>query len=224
MAIAVQNIFNPYIRPIREGENTEKALQIMENLHCYTLPCVDENNYYKGLISENTLLDIYQDTIHFENLPLLFSNTFIYENQHWLEAVSLFNEQTTLVAVLDKEGKYQGCITSQDILKQIGQSYAFQELGSILILSVNQWDYSLTEIARLVESNNAKILYLTTQTLPQEPLRLYVLLKINKTELTRIIATFERFGYEIVAKFQQEPVFADTDQERLEMLWKYLSF
>lgn len=222
--MAVQDVLNPYIRPIREGENTEKALQMMENLHCSFLPCIDENGFYKGLLSESTLLDIFEENINLENLPLQFSNTFVYDSQHWLETIPYFNEQSNLVVVTDREGKYQGAITSQDVLKQIGQSYAFQEIGSILIVAVNQLDYSLTEIARLVECNNAKILYLTTQTIPNEPLRLYVLMKINQTDLTRIVATFERFEYEIVAKFHQEPIFADTDQERLGLLWKYLSF
>lgn len=220
--MAVQEIFNSYIRPVQIGEQVGKVLQVMENLHCPALPCIAENNLYVGLVHENSLLDSYTDVITLD-FPFEKNDTFIYQNQHWLEAMPLFNENKPIVAVLNKEGMYQGCFTTQDVVFQIGRSYAFQEVGSILILSVNQFDYSLSEIARLVESNNAKILYLTTYTLPNEPLRLYIILKINQNDLTRIAATFERFSYDVVAKFHQQPVFADVDQERLGLLWKYLN-
>jgi hypothetical protein len=53
---------------------------------------------------------------------------------------------------------------------------------------------------------------------------LLVTLKINQIDISRIIATFERFNYEIAAKYHQALAFDDVEQERLGLLFKYLSF
>ncbi|MFN3316895.1 MAG: cbs domain containing protein, partial [Raineya sp.] len=122
------------------------------------------------------------------------------------------------------QGKYLGAIQAQDVLKKLASLYSFQEDGAILVLAVNQFDYSLSEISRLVETNNAKILHLFSDILPHEPYRIILTLKINQVDITRIVATFERFGYEILAKFHQALVFDDLEQDRLGLLMKYLSF
>ena len=49
-----------------------------------------------------------------------------------------------------------------------------------------------------------------------------VTLKINKSDLGRIIATFERYDYDVYSSFHQTTL-PDIDQERLNMLLKYLS-
>ncbi|NJO00896.1 MAG: hypothetical protein HC880_03685 [Bacteroidia bacterium] len=83
-------------------------------------------------------------------------------------------------------------------------------------------DYSLTEISRLVESNNAKILSTHISRDKEDYTKLRVTLKINKIDLNRIVATFERFNYRIIAKFQSADN-VEMDKERIDLLFKYLN-
>ena len=221
--MTLQELTNPNFQPISEGISTQKALQWLEELQCKTLPLVDGEGFFKGLVSENTLLELWDEQVDWERVYLQYNETYIYENQHWQEAIRLL-QNTEMIVVLTKEGQYLGVVQAQDILKKLASMYSFQEEGAILVLAVNQLDYSLSEISRLVETNNAKILHLFSEILPQEPYRIILTLKINQVDITRIVATFERFGYEILAKFHQALVFDDLEQDRLGLLMKYLSF
>lgn len=220
----LQELISPHIQPITLGTSTHKALKYCEELRSTALPVVDEEGNFKGFVSENTLLELWGDEpIDWEKIYLQHNESYIYETQHWQEAIRLL-QNTDMIAVLSKDGKYLGVIQAQEILKKMASMYCFQEEGAVLVLAVNQLDYSLSEISRLVESNNAKILHLFSEILPQEPYRIILTLKINQADITRIVATFERFGYEVLAKYHQNLVFEDLEQDRLGLLMKYLSF
>jgi len=114
-----------------------------------------------------------------------------------------------------------GIVTIEDIVNAMSESSAIQSPGAIIILSINKIDYSLAEITRLVEENNAKVLSSYVKTDPNDSNKLLLTLKINVLESKRIIATFERFGYNIFAQFL-EMEDAESHQDRLNLLLKFI--
>lgn len=82
-------------------------------------------------------------------------------------------------------------------MSQLG---AVKETGGILMLEMNSNDYSLAQIAQIVESNGAKILsaYLYDH---QDSTKIDVTIKINRTDLDGIIQTFERYDYVISGSY-----------------------
>jgi acetolactate synthase small subunit len=103
----------------------------------------------------------------------------------------------------------------------LGDSFAFQNEGGVIVLSSMIRDYSLSEISRLVESNQAKILAVITETDPIEHQKLIIHLKINEKDLSRIVATLERFDYQVLEVHHKTEAIT-LDQERLDLLLKYL--
>jgi hypothetical protein len=97
-----------------------------------------------------------------------------------------------------------------------------KETGGIIVLEVNSIDYSMAQIAQIVESNNAKILssYIMSSV---DSTKLEVTLKINQVELSRIIRTFERYDYIIKESYQKSE--GDEDiQNRYDALMNFLKF
>lgn len=93
--------------------------------------------------------------------------------------------------------------------------------NSLLILDVPIKDYTLTEIAKLVEDNNARITRL--EALPtKDGLSLLVSLKIDVSDLSAILRSFERFNYNVVYYFMKEGEISDTHDDRLKELLHYL--
>jgi hypothetical protein len=93
--------------------------------------------------------------------------------------------------------------------------------NSILILEVSLKDYTLTEIARIVENNNARVLALTVLPI-SDGANLLVSLKLDANDLTAIRRSFERFDYHVIYYFSCEEEVTDTQQERLAELLYYL--
>ena len=94
--------------------------------------------------------------------------------------------------------------------------------NSLVILDVPVKDYTLTEIAKLVEDNNARITRL--EVLPNnDGLSFLVSLKIDVSDLSAVLRSFERFNYNVVYHFMKEGEINDTHDDRLKELLHYLA-
>jgi CBS domain-containing protein len=127
-----------------------------------------------------------------------------------------------MVCVVDPEGKYVGVITVQDIMASFAQTAAVQMPGGILVLSMDLIDYSLAEICRYVEENNAKVISSIMIEDPMDKGKIKITLKINQLDLSRIVATLERFSYRVIGRYQETQTANSGEQDRLDLLLKYL--
>lgn len=215
-------LINPMIPTLEQDDTAQKALDWMEDLRVHELPLLLDG-VYAGLLRNDHILEDSDPATPVKNLPLVDRKCFVFENQHLYDIIKTatdYNIQS--IPVLDTEGNYKGTITLEDTITAFAQTAAVQSPGAILILSIKQIDYSLAEISRLVEADNGKILSSSVSNDDsQDPSKIKLTLKINKTDLSRIIATLERFGYKIVATFQ-ETEHISNDKERLDILLKYL--
>lgn len=214
-------LINPVILPLEAADPVGKALEWMEDLRLNELP-VMENGVYIGLLRDPHLLEQSNPGTPAGNFPLVEKQCFVYEHQHFydvIKAAADFNVQS--VPVLDMEGTYKGIITLDDTITAFAQTAAVQSPGAIFILSMKQIDYSLAEVSRLIESDDAKILCSSISSDAQDPSKIKLTIKVNKTDLSRIMATLERFGYKIIASFQ-EAEYISNDKERLDILLRYL--
>ncbi|HNR73172.1 MAG TPA: cbs domain containing protein, partial [Cyclobacteriaceae bacterium] len=126
-----------------------------------------------------------------------------------------------MVAVLNEDQKYYGVITVQDIMISFAQTASVQMPGGIIVLSMDLIDYSLAEISRYIEENNAKVISSLMIEDPMDKGKIKVTLKINQVELNRIVATLERFGYRIIGRYQETKI--DTgEKDKIDMLLRYL--
>ncbi|NLZ94871.1 MAG: hypothetical protein GX921_03470 [Bacteroidales bacterium] len=92
---------------------------------------------------------------------------------------------------------------------------------SLIILDVAIMDYTLSEIARLVEDNNARIVRL--ETLPLEDgISLLVSLKVDVIDISPVLRSFERYSYNVIYYFMREGEMNETYEDRLKELMHYL--
>jgi signal-transduction protein with cAMP-binding, CBS, and nucleotidyltransferase domain len=162
-----------------------------------------------------------EEPISKHNLSLF--SPFILSSQHVYEVMELASElQLTVVPVLDDDNEFQGVITSTDLLHYFADVSALKQPGGILVLEINTHDYSLTQIAQIVESNDAKVLssYVTSSI---NSTKMEVTLKINRKELSSIIQTFVRYDYVIKASFTDENDLNSLFENRYDSFMKYLS-
>ena len=185
------------------------------------LPVVKGNEYI-GLVSENDIYDLADPSQPiskaFQHLPKPFING----NRHVYEVMKIIADaKITVVPILDEDNKYIGCTDLLYLMSQITAINSIKEPGGILVLVMNVHDYSLTQIARFVEENNAKILSSYITSLPDST-EIEVTLKINTTDLERIIRTFNRYDYVIKASFSKSQ-FNDDLKKRYDELMNYLN-
>jgi hypothetical protein len=93
--------------------------------------------------------------------------------------------------------------------------------NSLIIIEVPAKDYTLTEIARIIESNNAHVLSLSVLPLADGS-SLLISLKLDISDLTPVLRSFERFDYKVVYYFMKEGEINDLQRDRLQELLYYL--
>jgi hypothetical protein len=126
------------------------------------------------------------------------------------------------VPVLDLHHEYCGVITVFDLAQKFADLVAVSEPGGVIVLELNAIDYSLSQIAQIVESNDAKILSFYVNKEP-ESTQITVTLKINVIDLSAIIQTFVRYDYNIKAVYMDESIIQNLYDDRFDQLMKYMN-
>ncbi|MEZ5006922.1 MAG: hypothetical protein R2728_02960 [Chitinophagales bacterium] len=208
----------PYLKA---NDSIQFALDIMAGNSLTEMPVLKGKKYI-GSISEDVLLNIDNSNIKIGTLPLENESIFIYETQHIFELIKkMIETQMYLMPIIDVKDNYIGIANSTSILTKLGNSSSLMESGGMLVLQMNKTDYSLSEIARIVESNDALILncFISSQI---DINQIEVTLKINKKDLEDIVASFERYEYNVKAAYHQSSS-ADDVLEKYESFMHYLN-
>ncbi len=185
------------------------ALQCMEDFDVQHLVVV-KDDYFLGILAKSDLLDTSESNT-LEVLSDLFLKIGVAANAHFLTALDLFTKhQLSLLPVLNEQQECIGVITNEQLNGALAHFLEVAKPGAILVLSVSPYQYSLSEMSRIVESNNAQILQLNTH-FDEANGNLVVTLKLNKDEAGAIIATFERYDYQIVHYFGITPLNNDIE-------------
>lgn len=220
--MTIAEIINHDLPILKPSDTVGNALNWMEENRIGQLVVVDAGKY-AGIVSEDILMD-YDEDMQLSDVMLQFSKITLSDYQHIYESLGLISKyHLQVIGIIDEEENFVGIITASEVYTKFGELLGSQEPGAVLVISIKNRDYSLSEISRLVESDNAKILssYFTGNTyLSNDSASLT--LKINRESITSVVATLERFGYTVEASYAHEPI-ESIEQERYNMLMKYLS-
>ncbi len=214
------NLLSQSIVPLKTSDTGEEALSIMSDFYVKHLPIVN-NKQLLGLISEDDILnnDILEAVGSFR---LSLSRPYVKDRDHIFEVMSIMSEfNLTVIPVVDAEDNFLGLISQDDLLRFFAGIGSFTEPGSIIVLEMSKQDYSLSQISRVVESENAAVLssFITTN---MDSTKIDVTIKINRPDISSVLATFQRFDYIVKASFQESDYF-DSLKDRYDSLMTFLN-
>ncbi len=217
-----KDLISDVVPALKTSDSGQKALYWMDIFRISHLPIVN-NEEFLGLISDKDIYDLNMAEEPIGNHSLSLFSPYVTYDQHIYEVIELASElNLTIIPVLDEKNKYQGVITLIDLLHYFADFSALRQPGGIIVLDLNENDYSLSEIAQIVESNDAKILSVYVTSHPNS-MKMEITLKINRKELTSIIQTFNRYNYTIKASFMDENDMNSLYENRFDSFMKYLS-
>lgn len=214
-------LINEDILPLDLNDSFEEALGRMNDYKVNHFPVTD-NGKFIGVIAEKDIDNVENKNLELCKECLHFDNYYVSENQYVFDVLKLAsNQKLTMIPVVDDSGKYVGSITQGDMLSFFARSMSVDSPGGVFVLEVSEVDYSLTEIANIVETNNAKVLssYIVS---PVNSTKINVIVKVSSIDLGAIMQTFERYSYKILASFQ-ESVDYDELKENYDSLINYLN-
>lgn len=217
-----QNLISEVVPPLRLADSGQKALNWMEIFRISHLPVVNGKELV-GLISDKIIYDLnIIDKPVGDYIDHLLS-PHIHTNQHIYEVFSVIsNLKLSAVPVLNLYHEYCGMITVFDLAQKFADLVAVREPGGVIVLELNSIDYSLSQIAQIIEGNDAKILsfYVNQE---EDSKVMNVTLKINVVDLSSIIQTFVRYDYNIKAVYMDESIIQNLYDDRYDQLIKFMN-
>lgn len=180
-----------------------QALQLMNDNNVTHLPIVDGEKFV-GLISEEDLLQAENDHTPLNELQQSFSDTSVKVDEHFLKAVQLAAESgVSVVPVVSEDNELVGTLAYNELLKFSSAFMSLSEPGGLVVLEMESNQYSFSEISKILETNDAQITQLNTSNDAETGL-MQVTLRINKPEVSDIVATFQRYEYNVKYFFGEE--------------------
>ncbi len=216
-----QDLITDEIPPLKTSDSGIMVINWMDEFKVSHLPIVN-NHEYLGLISDTDILDLNITDEEIGKHKLSLIRPFVYGNQHVYEVIKMFSSlKLTVLPVLDENQHYAGLIPLTALLQQFALLAATREPGGIVILEMNVHDYSLSQIAQIVESNDGKVLSCYLNSLADST-KIEVTLKINKEDISGILQTFYRYNYTVKASFHQSE-FSDDMKNRFDSFMSYIN-
>lgn len=217
-----KNLISTVVPSVKTSDSGNQALQWMEFFKVSHLPIVN-NQDFLGLISESDIYDLNCGDEPIGNHKLGLIRPYVFESQHIWELVDIVSKmKLSVIPVLKTDKTYLGVITLQDLAQNYAKITAADQPGGIIVLEVGVHDYSLSEISRIVEENNAKVLSLFVSGNEYSTL-LNVTLKLNVNDLAAIIQSFVRFDYTIKESYLSDDAENRLFRERYESFLSYLN-
>jgi CBS domain-containing protein len=219
--LIAKELISIHIPSISKNDEGEKALLIMDENRVSHLAVVD-NGEYHGLISDTEIYDLDDTFIPIRKLKPILINPSVKQYDYIYDILGIFAENNiTALPVLDDNNQYLGVIGQEQIVKALRKITNANEPGGVIIIGLNIRDYSMVQVSQIIESEGAKILSAYTST-QENSLKMDLVLKINKSDLSAVIASFDRFNYEIKASFHESSHEEDL-QSRYDQFLKYLN-
>jgi CBS domain-containing protein len=216
-----KDLISDTIPPLKTSDSGLKALSWMDEFRVSQLPIVN-NLELLGLISDTDILDLNAPEEPLGNHPLSLIRPFVFASEHIYEVLKLIARMNlTLVPVLDEQNQYLGTISLRTLVEHFAETTSVQNPGGIIVLELNANDYSLTQIARIVEENDTKILSLYVNS-EVDSTRLELTLKVNREDIRSILASFARYNITVKATFQQSE-FSEDLRNRFDLFMNYIN-
>jgi predicted transcriptional regulator len=196
-----RNIISHSLPYLHKQDKVYQALQLMNDYHVAHLPVVEEEQFL-GIVSEEQLLHSDEEN-QLDELSFTDSETSVQANEHFLKAIQVAVQKNLSIVPVVEDKQMLGIVTYNDLLRNASDFMSLNLPGALIVLEMESANYSFTEINRIVESNDAQITQLNTYIDP-ETKNMQVTIRVNKMEISSLIATFQRYEYNVKYYFGEE--------------------
>ncbi|TCV09635.1 hypothetical protein EDC17_10407 [Sphingobacterium alimentarium] len=201
------------------SNSIDMALNKMTDNHLKQL-AVAEDKIYHGLITEDILLDQIDTYAPLESIRVSFKSVFLFDYQHIYDALQyMVAYDLCFIPILNKNHEYQGVLSKINLLTALNDTLGNDE-GAIIVLELGIRDNALSHIARIIETENTAILSTAVRQVPDST-KLEMTIKLNKTNISAVVASLWRNDYVVKATFRDGGAQSDI-QDRYDLLMNYL--
>jgi len=219
--LANKSIIKSNFEPLKSGDTVKESKRRMVELDVDVLPVVDNTTHkligqlrsdrFEGADENAIVSDLDLDEA-----------VQVFRGQHIFEVARLmFQYELRIIPVVDEERTFLGIMTKQQVLEALSKMLNLTESGSVITVSLDPIDFSISELVQIIETEGAKILGVTVES-PDDTKQIFeVSFKLNLRDVTRVTAALQRYGYNVLAE-SESTVYGEDLEHRADELLKYI--
>lgn len=201
------------------GDSFGKVLDFFKE-NTYSHIAITEKNRFLGVFSENDV-EIIDAAAKIESYRYDLETFFVRKNTNWLDVLEAFaRNEANLLPILGENEEIIGYYDLTDIVSVFIDTPFFTDPGNILVVAKGLKDYSFSEIAQIVESNNAKFIGGLITDIQNDVVQITI--KISTNNFNDVVQTFRRYNYNIIFGNSDDQFLEDLKQ-RSDYLDKFLN-
>jgi Mg/Co/Ni transporter MgtE len=217
--LEITNYINNDFKAFESTKKINFVQDFFSDLTFSHFPVIEENIYIGSIAADDAMT--FEADKSIKDYRYTFKGFFARTTMIWLDVLEVFAQNNTnLIPVLDEKNNYVGYYELNDIVQFFAETPFLREQGGIIVVKKAIADFSMSQIAQIVETNNGKILGLFISEASTDSIQ--VTIKISLGGMNEIIQTFRRFNYEIVSEHQEDSYLSNL-KERSDYLDKYLN-
>ena len=199
-------------------DSVENLIESCNHYGFSHLPVV-EKDIYRGMIRCDDLLEIEDKSQQLKNFTHLLEKIYLSLPMDWTETLGMMmRNEANVMGVLDLGGHYNGIRLLDDVLNLIAEKSFINEKGYVLVISKLTADFSISEVAQIIESDGGVILGILVNETGQNT---EVEVKIKTEDINEIIQTFRRYDYNIISQMEEDLHLQEL-KEHSDFLRRYL--
>jgi predicted transcriptional regulator len=216
-----QQLISPFVPILEPTDTGNRALFLMDENNLSQLPLVVDEKYI-ALVREEDLFNWEHRDQPLSTSEFLTYRPAFFSTNHPFDALKLFHQQhLEVLPMIDNEKHYFGSITTDTLLQYFAETTGVDDEGGVIVLEVDIRNYSLAEISRITEAESVSIVHSHIH-LNKTNGKLEVTLKTNKTDLSGLIASLERYSFQILKVFGEQAHHEEM-MDRYQLLMNYLN-
>lgn len=206
------------IKPLQLSDTVAYAKELIASNTLSHIPIVTDKKLI-AMLSETDIQTIDDAYATMADLEYLYNSFTVSVTANWFEAIKTFGENdANIIPVLSKEQEYLGYYELMDFISLLNDMPLMEHFGKTIIISKALNDYSISEIAQIIESENGKILGLFISKLTED--KAYITIKLATEQLNAILNDFRRYEYHIISDNVDDKYIQDL-KERSDYLTRF---
>ncbi len=209
------------IKPVYTTDHIDQALAHVVELQMESIPVVDpETSQVAGIVTREGLQrqgsekDLAITDMMENGEPIL-----VYPEQHIFEVTGLLlRNKVRFLPVVDENDRYLGIVWRKHLFGSLSDMLSLSEYGTVLTISIDKENYVLSDIIRLIEQEETRVRGLTVETHQNNETIKRVSVKLDQTDVSRVIASLRRHGYVVHSESRDDMMAMEYEQRADEFL------
>ena len=215
----ITDYINKDFKPIDSSDTIQIIQDFFSDLDFSHFPVLEGGVYQGSIAAED--VETFDADKKISEYRYILEGFLVRNTTAWLDVLEGFaRHHTNVMPVLDENNSYLGYYEINDIIKFLYETPFLKEQGGVIVVAKGILDFSMSEVAQIIETNGGKILGLFISNSTSETVAITV--KISIGSINEIIQTFRRYNYDIISEHMEDN-YINSLKERSDYLDKYLN-